>query len=141
MSQKHLASVPTQEDIQRLLSTTSVITGACELDLLVFLCRHPYALLTNEQLATFLGYDMKQAAEAIDAFIEIGLLERTQNPTHAARMYRLMLGDPDKGRFKTLLELASTRQGRQSVLRALKSPSPRLTPDRSASTRSLRAIA
>ena len=96
-----------------------VIQNACDLDLLVFLYRHPRILLTNEQIAAFVGYDMKQVAQSLENFMEQGLLERIQNPMHAARMYFLELGGPQNGGFKTLLELASTRPGRHEVLQIL----------------------
>lgn len=64
---------------------------------------------------------MKQVAQSLDAFIEAGLLERTQNPMHAARMYFLELSGPQNGGFKTLLELASTRLGRHEILEILNS--------------------
>ena len=107
------------KDIEVLLVRNPLIAGACELDLLLFLYRHPRALLTSEQLATFVGYDMKVIARAVDAFVEAGLLARTQNPMHAARMYLLQLEDPRMGGLKTLLELASTLQGRRAILQVL----------------------
>lgn len=63
---------------------------------------------------------MKQVAQSLDTFIEAGLLERTQNPTHAARMYLLQLDGPQGGGFKRLLELASTREGRRVILEHLR---------------------
>ena len=105
--------------IQRLLASATVIASACELDLLVFLTRHPLTLLTNEQLAAFVGYDTKRIAKSVEAFIEAGLLERTQNTTHAARMYVLLLDGPRTGEIQALVDLASTRQGRGAVLQVL----------------------
>lgn len=107
------------EAVERLLARTPAIEDACSLDLLVFLYRHPRTLLTNEQLATFVGYEMKMVARSVEKYIDIGLLERTQNPTHAARMYRLMLESPTTGGLHALLELASTRQGRRDILEVL----------------------
>lgn len=107
------------QDIGRLLARTPVVDDACSLDLLVFLYRHPRTLLTNEQVATFVGHEMKVVAKSIDSLIALGLLERTQNPAHAARMYRLMLESPTTGGLEALLELASTRQGRRDILEVL----------------------
>lgn len=101
-----------------------MIRNACDLDLLVFLYRHPRILLTSEQIAAFVGYDMKQVAQSLEKFMEQGLLERTQNPMHAARMYLLELSGPRNGGFKALLEVASTRLGRHEILQIL-------NPDRS----------
>ena len=102
-----------------LLARTPVVRNACDLDLLVFLHRHPRTLLTSEQLAAFVGYDIKEIAKSLEAFIEAGLLERTQNPMHAARMYLLVLDGPRHDGIRDLLKLASTRNGRRSVLHAL----------------------
>jgi hypothetical protein len=97
-----------------------VVRSACELDLLVFLSRHPRALLTTESLANFVGYHLKQIAEALDTFIDAGLLERTaQQSTHAARMFVLMLNGPRGDDLLALIELAATPVGRRSVLDAL----------------------
>lgn len=120
------------EDVKQLLARLLVIRNGCDLDLLVFLYRHPRTLLTNEQIAAFVGRDMKQVAQSLDTFIEAGLLERTQNPTHAARMYLLQLDGPQGGGFKKLLELASTREGRRVILDHLK-PAGTRTKDRTQS--------
>jgi DNA-binding MarR family transcriptional regulator len=119
MSDDHSANRPDQEETKRLLAHIPLIRAACELDLLVFLHRHPRTFLTSEQLAAFVGYDMKQVAKAIDAFIDAGLLKRTQNPMHAARMYFLVLEGPQGGGLTALVKLASTRQGRREILQLL----------------------
>ena len=116
-------------EVKQLLARLAVIRNGCDLDLLVFLSRHPRALLTNEQIAIFVGHDMKHVAQSIDLFIEARLLERTQNPTHAARMYTLDLDGPQGGGFKKLLDLASTREGRRVILKHL-TPSGTRTEDR-----------
>lgn len=107
------------EVVKRLLADAPVIRDACDLDLLVFLHRHPRTLLTSEQLATLVGYDMRRVAKALDAFGEAGILERIQSSTHAARMYLLSLHGPRGGGLKSLLALACTREGRRSILEAL----------------------
>jgi hypothetical protein len=99
-----------------LLARTPVIRGACELDLLGFLHRHPRTLLTSEQLAVFVGYDMKRVAKSIEVFIGAGLLERTKNRMHAVRMYSLVLNGPQGEVLTALVKLASTRQGRRDIL-------------------------
>lgn len=112
------------DETKRLVARVPV-RAASELDVLVFLHRHPRTLLTIEQLAAFVGYDMKEVAKAIDAFIEAGLLERTQNPNHAARMYLLVIDGPWGGGVAEFLRLASTLQGRRDILQILASPHPR----------------
>lgn len=119
MTEESCARHPKLDETNRLLAHAPIIRGACELDVLVFLHRHPRSLLTIEQLATFVGYDMKEVAKAVDAFIEAGLLERTQNSNHAARMYLLVLNGPQGGGLTELLRLASTRQGRRDILQLL----------------------
>ena len=119
MSRQSSTDRPSHEEIKQFLASAPIIRSACELDLLVFFHRHPRALLTSEQVASFLGYDMRKIAKAIEAFVEEGLLERTQNPAHAARLYVLVLNGPQGGGLTSLLNLASTRQGRQSILALL----------------------
>jgi hypothetical protein len=108
------------EKTKRLLADTPAVQNACTLDLLVFLYRHPRTLLTNEQLAGFVGYSMKEIAKALDIFSDAGLLERaTQRSTHAARMYSLVQEGPGWGGLKLLLKEARTWQGRQDILASL----------------------
>lgn len=119
MNDRPSAHHPKLDETNRLLARVRIIRRACELDVLVFLHRHPRTLLTIEQLATFVGYDMKEVAKVVEAFIDVGLLERTQNPNHAARMYLLALNGPQGGGLTELLRLALTRQGRRDVLQIL----------------------
>ena len=119
MSEKSSTIHQKLEDTKRLLAHVPYIRGACELDLLVFLHRHPRTFLTNERLAALAGYDMKQVAKAIDAFIGAGLLKRTQNPMHAVRLYNLRLEGAQGESLKALLNLASTRQGRLEIFQLL----------------------
>jgi hypothetical protein len=114
-----------QERLKQLLARISVIQNPCDLDLLIFLHRHPRTFLTSEQVATFVGYDLKEIARALDAFIEAGLLERTtQQSMHAARMFLLQVEGPHSGGVRALLEFASSREGRQSILQALNAKAP-----------------
>jgi hypothetical protein len=110
-----------RDKVEQLLAGTPVVHGACELDLLTFLHRHPRTLLTNEQLAAFVGYPMKQVADVIEAFVATGLVERTpaRNAAHAARMYRLAMQGPQGPELRALLDLASSREGRRALLRRL----------------------
>jgi len=111
---------------KQLLARAPFIRNACDLDLIIFLHRHPRTLLTSEQLAGFLGYHLKDIAKGLDSFIEAGLLERTtQQWLHAARMFVLLLDGPHGGGIRPLLELGSTREGRADILEALKAPGSR----------------
>jgi hypothetical protein len=110
------------QSTKRLLARTPFIQNACDLDLILFLHRHPRILLTSERLAEFVGYNLKDIAKALDSFIDAGLLERTQQSTHAARLFVLLLDGPQMGGVRALLDLASTREGRGVILEALKAP-------------------
>jgi hypothetical protein len=116
---------PSQErhrlrEVKELLACVSIIRSACDLDLLVFFFRHPRSLLTSEQIAVFLGYEMNHVAHSIDAFIAADFLRRTQHRKHAGRLYLLALnGSEGGGGLNALLKLALTRQGRQDILEVL----------------------
>ena len=95
------------------------IRHACDLDLLLFFYRHPRTLLTGERLVSYLGHDREQVAKSLEGLIEAGLLTRSQNPSHTARLYVL---EPDAlpgGLLSSFLKVAATRQGRLEVLRLL----------------------
>jgi hypothetical protein len=123
MSDNPSTDRPTLEEIKRLLADIPSMQTVCGLDLLVFLYRHPRTLLTNEQLAAFVGYDMEQVAKAIDAFTDAGILKLTQSTTNAARLY-LVFDDAQCEGLTKLAKLASTRQGRREVLQLLDHGSP-----------------
>jgi hypothetical protein len=141
MSEKSSTNPQKLEETKRLLARTPVIRGACELDLSGFLHRHPRTLLTNEQLAYFVGYDTNQVVKAVDAFIAAGLLKQTQNSMHSARMYILVLDGPQGGGLTALLKLASTRQGRREILQLLGTGQPQTAHDITQEKRGPPAIA
>jgi hypothetical protein len=124
---------------KRLVARAPIIQDACDLDLMIFLHRHPRALLTSEQLAGFVGYNLKDVAKVLDAFIEARLLARTtQQSLHAARMFVLLLDGPQGEAVKALLELGSTRAGRQGILEALNARGAR--PDQPGAGPELRVV-
>jgi hypothetical protein len=84
---------------------------------------------------------MKKIAKAIETFVEGGVLERIQNPAHAARLYVLALNDPPGGGLRAILELASTRPGRQEILALLESEKSEAAPNPVQEKRRLHAIA
>jgi hypothetical protein len=55
---------------------------------------------------------------SLDVLIDAGLLERFQNPPHAARMY--VLKPPESGWLASLLDIASTREGRRELMEAIR---------------------
>jgi hypothetical protein len=108
------------KELAQLLAGLPLIHSSCDVDLLLFLYRHPRTLLTNEQLTKFVGYSMKEVAAGLDAFANAGFLQRSAQPSsHAARMYFLVLDSQNGGDVQALLELASTREGRLRILNAL----------------------
>jgi hypothetical protein len=107
------------DHIRRLLDRIGVLRRPCDLDLLLFFVRHPRALLSSDQIAAFLGYEVKWLSESLDVLVTAELLTRTQTPTSAARMYVFAVGGPHGGWLPSLVELASTREGRLAMRAAL----------------------
>jgi len=106
---------------EHLPTSIGALRHPCDLDLLLFFHRHPHALLTSDRLAAYVGYDLNQTARSLDLLTEAGFLERSQNPTHAARMY--VLQTPGAGWVASLIDIASTPDGRRSLLDAMKEAS------------------
>ena len=110
-------------DLLLLLERVRGVRHPCDLDLLLFFYRHPCALLTSERIVDYVGYDRDRIAKSLDGLIEAGLLSRSPNPAHAARLYLLKLhGDPG-GSLRPLLDFATTRLGRRQVIQLL-APAP-----------------
>ncbi|TME76825.1 MAG: MarR family transcriptional regulator [Chloroflexi bacterium] len=91
----------------------------CDVDLLRFFRRHPRALLTSEQLAACVGYDVQKVSRSLDSLIGAGLVTRSPTPKSSARMYVLTSGGTHGGWLKSLLEVAATPEGRRALLQAL----------------------
>jgi predicted transcriptional regulator len=109
----------TSRQIRQLLERSKVLRHPCDVDLLLFFHRHPQSLLTSDQLATFVGYGVSQIAKSLEAFIAAGIIQRSQNPTHHARMYRLVQGTPDSW-VASIVKVATTPQGRRDVVQVLR---------------------
>jgi hypothetical protein len=105
---------------QRLLDRIGVLQHPCDLDLLIFLARHPRTLLASEQLAVLLGYEFKQLAASLDLLVGAGCVTRTPNQTGAAHMYLFDAGAPCHEWLPDLLQVTSTREGRLALLGVLK---------------------
>lgn len=108
----------TGRPFEHLLGSIGVLRHPCDLDLLLFFHRHPRAILTSERLAAYVGYDLNQLARSLDLLTDAGLLTRSQNPTHAARLY--VLKTPESGWLASVLEIASTREGRKKLLQTMR---------------------
>jgi DNA-binding MarR family transcriptional regulator len=111
------------QDLRSLLDRIGSIRHACDLDLLLFFYRHPSVLLTSERIVTHLGYDHEQVAKSLEGLIAGGLVTRSPNPAHAARLYTLQLRGASGDPLSSLLKIISTRQGRLDAKRLLKSGS------------------
>jgi hypothetical protein len=109
----------TPKRVGDLLDRIGCVRRPCDLDLLLFFQRHPRAVLTSERLALYVGYELAEVARSLDALIGGGLLSRVQKPGGIPRMYVLIITGPLGGWLDALLRLASTREGRLSVLEAL----------------------
>jgi hypothetical protein len=108
-----------RQHVDRLLDQIGVLRHPSDLDLLLFFARHPRTLLTSEQLAIWLGYERKRIADSLEILLAARFLTRSQNPTHAARMYVFDISGATGGWLPPLLELTSTREGLLSVKEAL----------------------
>jgi hypothetical protein len=87
------------------------------LRLLLFFYRRPRALLTGEQIVTYVGHEPEQVPKWLEGLIEVGLLIRSQNRSHAARLYALELQALPGGLLSSFLKIAATREGRLEVMR------------------------
>ena len=65
------------------------LRDACDLDLLLFFTRHPSVVLSSEQLAAYVGYDLPQVARSLDLLVGAGLVRRSLNQGTPGRMYVL----------------------------------------------------
>ena len=115
----------TRDDASRVLDEIAVLRHPCDLDLLVFFARHRRSLVTSEQLAVWLGYEIAHIAESLELLLAAGFVTRTQNPTHTAQMYVFVVGGTPGGWLSSLLVLASTRKGRLALLDALVRRAPK----------------
>ena len=105
-----------------LLARIPALQRPCDLDLLVFFARHPRTLLTSERLARLLGYQLKEIAQSLEVLLGAGFLTRTQDPARPARMYVFAPGVSNGESLPTIVEFASTRQGRLALRRAVTHP-------------------
>jgi len=101
------------ESLEEVLNSAR-LKNPCDLDLLVFFARHPDALVTSEQLALLVGYDVAKVAKSLDLLVEHKLVRRSQNPTHLARLYRFRADHWDP-KFQEILKTASTIEGRRQI--------------------------
>src|SRR5213593_803790 len=111
----------TPKRIGDLLDRIGCLRHPCDLDLLLFFSRHPRAYLLSERLAEYVGYELPQVAQSLEALITAGLLRRSPDSSHPARLYVLTPGSTRGEWLSSLLRHAATREGRLAVIQALKS--------------------
>jgi hypothetical protein len=104
---------------RELLAQVPALQHPCDLDLFMFFAKHPRTLIASEQLARMLGYQLKEIARSLDILLAAGMLARTQHPSRLARMYVFAKVDTDERWLRELVELASSREGRLTLRRAL----------------------
>jgi hypothetical protein len=117
----------TPKRIEDLLDRIGCLRHPCDLDLLLFFHRHPRAFLIGERLAQYVGYDVPQVAQSLDTLITTGVLRRSPDSNHPARLYVLTPGSLLGEWVSSLLRFAATREGRLAVIHALKLRHPSLS--------------
>jgi hypothetical protein len=90
------------------------LRDACDLDLLLFFSRHPRVVLSSEQLAAYVGYDLVEVARALELLLGAGLLKRTLNHGAPGRMYVLEVDHAEKW-LEPLRRLCATPDGRNAL--------------------------
>ena len=90
------------------------LRNACDLDLLLFFSRHPRVVLSSEQLATYVGYDLGDVARALDLLLGAGLLKRTVNHGAPGRMYVLEVDRAEEW-LEPLRLMCATPDGRHAL--------------------------
>ena len=98
------------------LDSMGALRHPCDLALVLFFHRHPRVLLSSARLAAFVGYNLEQVAQSVDLLTEAGVLEQSQHPTLAARLY--VFKTPASGWLAALIELASTHEGQRNLIAA-----------------------
>jgi hypothetical protein len=108
-----------REHARRLLNSIGFLRHRCDLDLLLFFVRHPRSLLTSDQIAAYLGYDLKRIGDSLDNLLTAKLLTRSQSPAHAARLYVFAVNGTSGGWLPSLVDAVSTREGRLALRQAM----------------------
>ncbi len=109
---------PTDPVAMRLIEAAG-LRDACDLDLLLFFSRHPRVVLSSEQLATFVGYELQQVARALELLLAAGLLKRTLNQGAPGRMYVLEVDHAEEW-LEPLRRVCATPDGRNALKALLK---------------------
>ena len=105
--------------VNRLLRSIGSIEHLCDVDLLVFLARHAHMLLTTDQLAAFVGYNVGCITASLTRLIEGGIVKTTLSPGLTARLFVIEYDGVHREALRELLTFANTRAGRLALRRAL----------------------
>jgi hypothetical protein len=95
----------------------------CDLDLLLFFSRHPRVVLSSEQLALYVGYDLPEVARALDLLLGAGLLKRTLHRGAPGRMYVLEVDRAEEW-LELLRRVCATPDGRNALKTLLRERRP-----------------
>src|SRR5947199_7752486 len=106
----------TPKRIGDLLGRIGCLRHPCDLDLLLFFSRHPRAFLISERLAEYVGYELPQVVQSLETLITAGLLRRSPDSTHPARLYVLTPDSTHGGSRPSLPRIGATRHGRLPVI-------------------------
>jgi hypothetical protein len=109
---------PTDPVAMRLIEAAG-LRDSCDLDLLLFFSRHPRVVLSSEQLASYVGYELPQVARALDLLLGAGLLKRTLNQGAPGRMYVLEVDHAEEW-LDPLRRVCATADGRNALKALLK---------------------
>jgi hypothetical protein len=91
----------------------------CDLDLLLFFSRHPRVVLSSEQLATYVGYEVQQVARALELLLGARLLKRALSDGARGRMY-VLEADRVAAWLEPLRRLCALPDGRHALRTLLK---------------------
>ena len=97
----------------------------CQWDVLVFLYRHQFSLVSAEHIARFLGYPTAEVVAALDSLESPGLVERSR-VSQGVRLYQIT-GPADPTRRDALerhMTLADSRTVRLLLARRLAEQRP-----------------
>jgi hypothetical protein len=104
---------PTAPSAAQLVEAAG-LRDTCDLDLLLFFSRHPRVVLSSEQLAAYVGYELQQVARALDWLLDGGLLRRALNQGAPGRMYVLEVDRAGEW-LESLRRVCATPDGRNSL--------------------------
>jgi hypothetical protein len=102
-----------------LLSRIPALQRPCDLDVLVFFARHPRTLLYGEQLARLLGYDVSDIAQSLSLLMAADLLSGKAHKSRTVQLYVFAGNGANGDCLAACVELASSREGRLALRRAL----------------------